>query len=117
MADIEGWLKLVASAAGLVMLVLGAGKAWGSLTTRLDAIQSTGAEGTRSVGALHTRFEDFKHEIRGEVTALRVADAQLEGRVELVERMQGLPPPWKRTQPIQAVRKQDVFASPEDEQQ
>lgn len=115
MADIEGWLKLVASAAGLVVLVLGAGKAWGSLTTRLDAIQSTGAEGTRSVGALHTRFEDFKREIRRDVTDLKVADAEIAGRVELVERIQGLPPPWKRTQPIQAVRKQDVFAEGEEQ--
>jgi hypothetical protein len=106
-ADFEVALKIIGAVVGLVVLVLGAGRAWGVLTTKLDNV-AEGTKGTvaavaevdRKMSGLHDRFEGFKQEVRADMVRLAVADSRLEGRVEVVERLQGLPPPWKRTQPI-----------------
>jgi hypothetical protein len=109
-ADFETWLKILGAVVGLVVLVLGAGRAWGTLAVKLDHVvaSTTGVRGDvaevdRKMQGLHDRFEGFKQEVRADMVRLTVSDTRLEGRVELVERLQGLPPPWKRTQPITAV--------------
>ena len=106
-AGFEMWLKIFGSAVGLVVLILGAGRAWGVLTTKLDNVVE-GQKGTREgvaevdrkMTGLHERFEGFKQEVRSDMMRLTVADSRIESRVELVERLNGLPPPWKRTRPI-----------------
>lgn len=99
-ADIETAIKLLGGIVALVVLILGVGRAWGVLTTELRGTRADVGEVDRKMSGLHDRFEGFKQEVRSDMVRLTVADSRIEGRVELVERLQGLPPPWKRTQPI-----------------
>ena len=94
------WMKVLGAALGVLLTVYGAGRAWGVLTTELRGTRDEMKEVGRKMSGLHDRFDEFRQETRADMVRLAMVDSRLEGRVEVVERMQGLPPPWKRTQPI-----------------
>lgn len=84
----------------LILLIWGGGKAYGALIAEFRAAKQASDEHWRTVQAFFQKFDEFKGEARREMTALKLTDREQETRIQFLERQAGLPPPWKRTQPV-----------------
>jgi len=103
-------LAIAAMVIGAVVAIWGAGKAYGLLIAEVRTGNTIAAEGERKIDGLGKSIDRYKGEARREFRELRDTDAELGTRVALVEQLAGLPPPWKRTQPIRPVPpEQDMF--------
>ena len=100
-----------------VLVLLGAGRWAGALSSKQAELAKDQLETARILDAIGRKLDSERNRNVGEHTRLWMASTQTIGRVETLERMQGLPPPWKRTQPITPINpddpppEQDMFAA------
>lgn len=109
---------MVAEALAIAALVLALGRWAGSVSSALREIKDAVRHVTQMAEGLGGRVDRDRDRNAGDHTRLWMAQTQSVGRIETLERLAGLPPPWKRTQPIMPVDpapEQDMFR-PEDEQ-
>ena len=112
------WLQALGVIGGIVVLIYGAGKAWGRLTGDLAEIKGAQAKAATVAEALGRKLDTDREKNAGQHVQIWRAHEQTTGRVETLERLAGLPAPWKRTQPIvpvdpEAGPPQDMFADME----
>lgn len=115
MTDLELLLKILGGAAALVVSLLAVGRWTGSVSSKLTEIAKDQSEMARTLKGLGGRIDTDREQNRAEHARLWMAHAQDSGRIDGLEMRAGMPPPWKRTQPIvpvdpDAAPPQDMFA-------
>jgi hypothetical protein len=113
-ADLELALKIIGGAAALVVSLLAVGRWTGSVSGKLSEIAKDQSDAARTLRGLGRALDTDREKNRGEHARLWMAHAQTSGRVDGLEMRAGLPPPWKRTQPIVPV---DPTAGPPEDAQ
>ena len=99
--------RIIGAALGVVLAIFGGGRAWGVLMGEIRQVKGTVDETATKVQALFGSIDRMK----GQVTDVRLAHAELSGRVDTWERLAGLPPLYRRTQPVRPIaeQEQDMF--------
>lgn len=93
---------------GLAATLFGFGKGYGMLMGELREVKHDGKETARLMGAMFKSVDRLK----GSVADIRLAHAELSGRIDTWERVAGLPALYRRTQPLPRAR--DETGKPEE---
>jgi hypothetical protein len=92
-----------AAIASIVVLILALGRWAGGVSSSLREIRDALRAQVDTVRGLGRKLDADRERNNAITTRLWMAHAESRGRIEKLELIAGMPPPWKRTQPIRPV--------------